>query len=71
MKIVLSHIRPPIPVRDFDWQATLDGYEPGDPIGHGRTPEDAKADLIEQLDDEKDTAALDEYRAQTKQEEIA
>jgi hypothetical protein len=40
---------PPIPLRNFDWSATLDGYEPGDPIGHGATEATAIADLQEQL----------------------
>lgn len=45
----ITHIRPPIPLRDFDWAATQDDYEPGCPIGYGRTREEAVADLEEQL----------------------
>lgn len=48
-KIITTHIYPPIPIRSFDWQATLDDYEPGEPIGHGPTEAAAKADLLEQL----------------------
>lgn len=47
-KIITTHINPPIPVRQFDWSAVRDGYEPGDPIGYGPTEADAKQDLIDQ-----------------------
>lgn len=46
--IHLSFVYPPIPDRSFDWDATRSGYEPGDPIGRGRTPLIALADLLEQ-----------------------
>lgn len=46
-----THVYPPIPIRDFDWSATLDGYEPGEPIGWGRTEAEAIADLKEKLED--------------------
>lgn len=49
MKIVTSFVYPPIPLRQFDWCATLDGYEPGEPYGEGATEEDAKLDLLSQL----------------------
>jgi len=38
---------PPIPQRVLDWSATRDGYEPGDPVGRGATPEAALADLFD------------------------
>lgn len=41
-----EHVYPPIPVRDMDWRATFDGYEPGDYIGTGPTEADAIADLM-------------------------
>jgi hypothetical protein len=47
-KIKTRFIHPPIPIRNFDWEATRDGYDKGDPIGFGRTEELAKADLLEQ-----------------------
>lgn len=47
-RIITEHIRPPIPVRHCDWTATRDGYEPGDPIGYGATPEEAIEDLLDQ-----------------------
>lgn len=49
MKINTHHIFPPIPIRDFDWSATDDNYEPGCPIGYGRTEQEAIADLLDQL----------------------
>ena len=52
MKINISHVYPPIPVPNHDYCATLEGYEPGEAIGWGATPEAAEADLLEQLDDD-------------------
>lgn len=51
MKIHVDYVHPPIPIRDRDWCATVDGYEPGDPIGWGATEQDAIADLMDQLED--------------------
>lgn len=45
-RIVTSNIYPPIPDRRFDWSATFDGYEPGGPIGFGRTEQEAIDDLL-------------------------
>lgn len=45
MKIVTSFWAKPIPPREFDWSATIDGYEPGDPIGYGATEQEAIEDL--------------------------
>ena len=50
-RIVTTFDPPPIPVRNCDWSATLDSYDAGDPIGFGRTREEAVADLEEQLAD--------------------
>lgn len=44
-KIITHHIYPPIPMRQFDWSAVRDGYEPGCPIGWGRTETEAMIDL--------------------------
>jgi len=46
--INLTFVHPPIPDRNFDWQATRSNYDQGDPIGRGRTPLIALADLLEQ-----------------------
>lgn len=50
-KIRTDFVYLPIPIRDFDWCATLDGYEPGDPYGEGPTEAAAIADLNAQLDE--------------------
>jgi hypothetical protein len=44
-------VYPPIPIRNCDWSAVTDDYEPGDAIGHGATEAEAIADLLMQLDD--------------------
>jgi hypothetical protein len=49
-KINISYEPKPIPMRNFDYCATFDGYEPGDPIGYGATEEAAKAELLESAD---------------------
>ena len=46
-KIITRHEYPPIPIRDYDWSAIRQDYEPGDPIGHGKTEQDAIKDLLE------------------------
>jgi hypothetical protein len=46
--IRLSFEHPPIPDRNFDWSATRSNYDQGDPIGRGRTPAIALADLLDQ-----------------------
>jgi hypothetical protein len=50
-----EHVYPPIPERSCDWSAVFDGYDGApdshDPIGRGRTEQDAIADLVEQLVD--------------------
>jgi hypothetical protein len=45
-KIVTEYWAKPIPPREFDWQATRDGWEPGCPIGYGATEAEAIADLL-------------------------
>jgi hypothetical protein len=47
-KIVTTHVYPPIPIRQFDWQAHYDGEEDEQmDAGYGRTKEEAVVDLIE------------------------
>lgn len=46
-----EYVFPPIPMRQFDWSAVFDNYEPGCPIGYGRTEKEAIADLLEQQAD--------------------
>ena len=40
----------PIPTNRFDYCATFDGYEPGDPCAYGPTAEAAKALLLEYVE---------------------
>jgi len=49
VKIVTAFVYPPIPIRNMDWCATTDDYEPGCPMGNGATEAEAIADLKEQL----------------------
>ena len=48
MKIITEFWRKPIPVRDYDWEATREGYDEGDLVGHGSTELEAITDLINQ-----------------------
>jgi hypothetical protein len=52
MSIITEFVRPPIPTRQFDYSATTDQYEPGDPVGFGETEAKARADLTDQLEGE-------------------
>ena len=45
--IEVEYIAPPIPLRDFDYRANFAGYEPGDCLGYGPTPDAAVRDLID------------------------
>lgn len=48
-------ICPPVPSRNYDFQATTTDYDEGDPIGCGATEAAALRDLAEQIDaDEPD-----------------
>lgn len=50
IKIRTEYVCPPIPVRGCDWSAVDDNtYEPGCPIGWGRTEQAAIDNLIDQL----------------------
>lgn len=49
VKIITRQINPPIPTTAFDWQATWEGYDLGDPIGFGATEQAAIEDLREIL----------------------
>lgn len=49
-KIKTEYWPKPIPYRQFDWSATEDSYEPGRPIGYGKTEAAAIADLKMQLE---------------------
>ncbi len=69
-KIQTSPIFPPIPIRGLDWCAHFDNYEPGQPIGHGATEQEAIEDLkslIEYVEPQHDvegtSANFDRYIA--------
>jgi hypothetical protein len=49
MKIVTRYDQLPIETRSFDWTATMDNYQPGDPVGKGQTEKDAIGDLLTQV----------------------
>lgn len=51
MKIITTHVYPPIPDRSCDWLATIDGQDPEDGIrGWGATEQEAIEDLKEQME---------------------
>lgn len=60
-RIITEHVYPPIPLRQFDWCAYPEGYEPtdsdgvggGGPVGWGRTEAEAIADYRQQVEDDK------------------
>ena len=60
MKIVTRYDQLPIETRSFDWTATMDNYQPGDPVGKGQSEKDAIGDLLAQVDI-KDYEALGLY----------
>jgi hypothetical protein len=49
-QIVTRYDAKPIPVRQFDWSATMADYDIGHPIGYGATEAEAINDLILQLE---------------------
>lgn len=49
MNIKTDYWAKPIPDRQYDWTAVLDGYDAGDPIGYGATEADAIKELMEQV----------------------
>lgn len=48
--IVTDYDPKPVPVRSWDWCATLVGYDAGDPIGYGETEQAAIADLKHKME---------------------
>ena len=58
-KIVITHVYPPIPDRQFDWSATWSNDEPDEEghwrlIGYGPRPLDAIVDLLDCTEDYED-----------------
>lgn len=50
-KVRTENVYPPIPLRQFDWCAWLDGDEEAGPRGWGRTEQEAIAELMVELED--------------------
>ena len=51
MKIVTRYWAKPIPMRDFDWCAFVEGTEETGPTGYGESEQEAVDDLKELLDE--------------------
>ncbi len=49
MKIITDLVYPPIPIRNHDWQACIEGKEEDGPYGYGTTEQEAIEDLTDQL----------------------
>ena len=45
-KIETRYIYPPIPDRNYDWEAAREWWDLGDPIGYGPTEQAAIDDLL-------------------------
>ena len=59
IQILITHVWPPIPIRDFDFCAYDDSRgEDSSPRGWGKSPEAALADLRQQLLDDTDEDVL-------------
>jgi hypothetical protein len=52
--IKTSHDMPPIPISDYDWSACREDWDEGQPIGHGKTEEEAIKDLLQQEEDNEE-----------------
>lgn len=50
-KIITQCIKPPIPLRGYDWAAYREDYDEGDIIGYGSTEQEAIDDLKTQEDE--------------------
>lgn len=46
-EILTNHINPPIPIRQYDWEAFREDYDEGGIIAYGRTEEEAIKNLLE------------------------
>lgn len=51
-KIVVAYDRKPVPFRNNDWEAFVDGEEETGVCGYGETAMEAVEDLMETLDQE-------------------
>lgn len=72
MKINTVHVRPPLPIRCFDWCAHRDGYDGASrrqPVGRGATEAEALADLRTQMHPDLFEAQPNTNRSTTRQSE--
>ena len=46
--IITNYVYPPIPTRNYDWEAYRADYNEGDLVGRGKTEKDAVRDLVRQ-----------------------
>jgi hypothetical protein len=49
-KVIVEYVNPSIPLRQFDFVAVFQDYEPGDVQGYGATKVEAVADLKERAE---------------------
>ena len=63
MNIRAEFVNPPIPIRNFDWMAWIDGMEDYLLFGHGRTKASALVDLrgAVLVEFDEDEGLLDEF----------
>ena len=66
-KVRVDYDPPPIPIRDYDWTAHDDSFEPGAPYGRGRTAREALVDLLEQVLERCEEDAADALEANLKE----
>jgi len=52
-KIITEYDVKPIPIRSYDWSATREDWDEGEPIGYGVSEEEAINDLIEKEEEIK------------------
>jgi hypothetical protein len=52
-EIRITHVKPPIPRRDWDWCAFFDGEEEAGPYGWGATQFEAVLDLLSETSIDK------------------
>ena len=46
-KIVTQHDTKPVPSKDYDWEAFREDWDLDEPIGYGKTEQEAVNDLLE------------------------
>ena len=51
--IVVTHVYPPIPFRNFDWCAYVEGTEETGRYGYGRTKQEAIDELMERIEESR------------------